>query len=317
MAQFYSNGKLLLTGEYTVLDGALALGLPTQMGQSLTVSSLNKPKITWKSHDNKGKVWLQVDFDLENGIPFLQKANPYNLSKNRLSMANTLLKILLEAQRMNPQFLMGSPGHAVETHLDFPRKWGLGSSSTLINNIAQWAQVDAYQLLWNSFGGSGYDIACAQYHMPILYQLIKGRPHVEPIPFNPKFKDHIYFVYLNKKKSSRRGILTYDSLDFDRTTLAKKISAITKKMIRCTSTEQFEKLLLEHELLMSDILGMPRACQLFPDYNGGIIKSLGAWGGDFVLVTAQEDPTGYFTSKGFKTVLPYSKMILGIPDRIV
>ena len=30
---FYSNGKLLITGEYVVLDGAKALALPTKFGQ--------------------------------------------------------------------------------------------------------------------------------------------------------------------------------------------------------------------------------------------------------------------------------------------
>ena len=34
-------------------------------------------------------------------------------------------------------------GFKVTTKLDFPKNWGLGTSSTLINNIAQWAQVDA------------------------------------------------------------------------------------------------------------------------------------------------------------------------------
>ena len=31
---FYSNGKLLLTSEYVVLDGAIALAIPTRLGQS-------------------------------------------------------------------------------------------------------------------------------------------------------------------------------------------------------------------------------------------------------------------------------------------
>ncbi len=46
---FYSNGKLLLTGEYLVLDGAKALALPTKMGQNLQVVTHDKPTISWKS----------------------------------------------------------------------------------------------------------------------------------------------------------------------------------------------------------------------------------------------------------------------------
>jgi len=37
MASFYSNGKLLITGEYLVLDGAKALALPTKYGQGQIV----------------------------------------------------------------------------------------------------------------------------------------------------------------------------------------------------------------------------------------------------------------------------------------
>jgi hypothetical protein len=53
----------------------------------------------------------------------------------------------------------------------------LGTSSTLINNIAQWFGIDAYELLWKSFGGSGYDIASAQHNKPIVYQLQRANPH--------------------------------------------------------------------------------------------------------------------------------------------
>lgn len=37
---FYSNGKLLLSGEYAVLDGALSLAVPTKYGQLLSVKKL-------------------------------------------------------------------------------------------------------------------------------------------------------------------------------------------------------------------------------------------------------------------------------------
>ena len=39
MKSFSAHGKLLLTGEYLVLKGAIALGLPTRLGQSLTVQA--------------------------------------------------------------------------------------------------------------------------------------------------------------------------------------------------------------------------------------------------------------------------------------
>jgi mevalonate kinase len=48
---FYSNGKLLITGEYLVLDGAKALALPTKFGQNLTVEEGANQEISWTSHD--------------------------------------------------------------------------------------------------------------------------------------------------------------------------------------------------------------------------------------------------------------------------
>ena len=49
--------------------------------------------------------------------------------------------------------------------------------------------------------------------------------------------------------------------------------------------------------------------ELFPDYNGSI-KSLGGWGGDFVMVTARENTLTYFNEKGYDTILSYSEMAL-------
>ena len=42
----------------------------------------------------------------------------------------------------------------------------------------------------------------------------------------------------------------------------------------------------------------------------GVIKSLGAWVGDFILVIAKENPSGYFKERGFRTIVSYKDMIL-------
>ena len=65
-----------------------------------------------------------------------------------------------------------------------------------------------------------------------------------------------------------------------------------------------------HEALLSNILSLtPVKKALFPDYPGSI-KSLGAWGGDFILATAEEAPDAYFRNKGYETIIPYQKMVL-------
>jgi len=39
---FYSHGKLLLTAEYVILDGAKALALPTKFGQEMEISPISE-----------------------------------------------------------------------------------------------------------------------------------------------------------------------------------------------------------------------------------------------------------------------------------
>lgn len=340
---FYSNGKLLLTGEYAVLDGALSLAVPTRYGQSLSMKYADTPQLIWKSRDEKGQIWFETAFDLKSFSVALSKAE--HIAENDETEAS-LLALLREAQKLNPSFLKDASGYHVETQLTFPRNWGLGSSSTLINNIAQWAEVDAYQLLWNVFSGSGYDIACAQHDRPILYRL-NEQPHrprqmrheefqprvtqhpergkaiplrtvqVEETVFYPPFSDHLHFVHLNKKQDSREGIATYRKKDGDRSELIEKISEITRKTVACKSLTEFESLMVEHETLLSQMLQRPTVRELlFPDF-GGAVKSLGAWGGDFVLVTGDPSTPSYFKEKGYSTVLSYNDMVLPAADDII
>ncbi|HEY0092625.1 MAG TPA: GYDIA family GHMP kinase, partial [Flavobacterium sp.] len=199
--KFYSNGKLLLTGEYVVLDGAKALGLPTKFGQDLTVEDGAGKVITWQSFDHDGAAWF------EDEITFTEIGTRQESATS--SIKSTLIEILAAADKLNPELLETSDGYHVSTHLTFPKYWGLGTSSTLINNVAQWFKIDPFELLRNSLGGSGYDIACAQHNTPIIYRLENGLPKVSPINFSPPFIDNLWFVYLNRKQSSKAAIASY------------------------------------------------------------------------------------------------------------
>ena len=144
--------------------------LPTKFGQDLVVEPIKEPQLIWGSFTNTGECWFEAVFDL----PKLRLVNAtFNSDKDGSAefIAETLQNILTEARKLNSDFLQSQTGFVVKTNLTFPQNWGLGSSSTLINNIASWANVDAFKLLWNSFKGSGYDIACAQNDSPIFYQL--------------------------------------------------------------------------------------------------------------------------------------------------
>jgi mevalonate kinase len=297
---YYSNGKLLLTGEYLVLDGALALGLPTRFGQSLEVQSLDTPIIDWKSLDNKRKVWFETSFQL-----------PRIYSDDSNSTVNTLKKILDEAQKQHPGFLSDAKGYRVTTKLDFPTDWGLGTSSTLLNNVAQWAGVDAFELLQKTMGGSGYDIACAQNNKPIAYRLENKKPFVQTLDFYPDFAEQLYFVHLNRKQQSAKEIQNFRNQNKNFNFEIETISELTSLLIKSTALDDFEKIIKEHELVMQHVLQKePVQKSYFKDYFGQI-KSLGAWGGDFILATGNADTPKYFKKKGYNTILLYDEMILG------
>jgi mevalonate kinase len=302
---YYSHGKLLLTGEYTVLDGSLSLALPTTYGQSLKVSRQQYKHLLWTSFDDNGDIWFQGEFDFNLLKPGMARGGEY-FSRQ---LAHRLSTILKKARELNPDFLRQDSGIQVETHMNFNRHWGLGSSSTLINNIAQWAETDPYQLLQNTFGGSGYDIACAIHGKPLLFQLEKQEPMISDIAFEPAFKEQLSFVYLNRKQDSREGIDRYRSLEIEKPALIEKISALTRELIRCDNLNKFQEVMLEHEILMSNSLKISRIQDvLFPDYKG-VVKSLGAWGGDFVLAASQDEDRAYFSNKGYNTILAYSQMV--------
>ncbi|MES2748112.1 MAG: GYDIA family GHMP kinase [Bacteroidota bacterium] len=300
---FYSNGKLLITGEYVVLDGAIALALPTKFGQNLSIEEGKNDIIQWKSVDADGSIWFQDNIPFSSVIRKDRYDDVHNIK-------NTLIEILHEAYLMNADFINLSKGYHITTELTFPKFWGLGTSSTLLNNIAQWLQIDAYELLKRSFGGSGYDVACAQNDSAIKYQLINEKPVVENILFNPSYSNKIYFVYLNRKQSSKAAITSYMAKQGDLKKTIEKINALTQTVIAAKEPKEFAIALQQHEIEMSTVLEIQTVQEaLFEDFSG-VIKSLGAWGGDFVLAISKENPTSYFKERGYEVVIPYGEMIL-------
>jgi mevalonate kinase len=280
------------------MDGATALAIPTIYGQSLIVKPSEKQGIQWKSFDHQGKMWFKYDFpSLDYNIT---DANPIALK---------LLEILRVASQLNSSFLANTKGVEVSTQLDFPRDWGLGTSSTLINNIAQWAKVDAFKLLHKSFGGSGYDIAAAQNDSPILYRLEGGKPRMQSVTLDWNFSDSLFFIHLNKKQDSKEGIAHYKARNKNKARDSKIIQILNEQLLKATSLSSFETVLSKHEIAISVCIGIePIKERVFPDYDG-MIKSLGAWGGDFVLATGTVEQMDYFRRKGYSTIIPFAEMI--------
>lgn len=300
---FYSNGKLLITGEYVVLDGAKAFALPTKFGQNLIVEEAENGLIHWKSYNHDGSIWFEENISFSSIIERKQYEEIHNIK-------NTLIEILHEGYLLNSNFITLSKGYTITTELTFPKSWGLGTSSTLINNIAQWLEIDAYELLKKSFGGSGYDLACAQNDSPIIYQLVNDSPTIQNIVFHPNFSQNIFFVYLNKKQSSKSAIASYIDKQGNIQKTIEIINAITKTIVSATEAKEFALALQKHEIEMSNVLELQTVQEaLFDDFRG-VIKSLGAWGGDFVLAISKDNPTDYFKERGFEVVIPYHEMIL-------
>ena len=318
---YYGHGKLLLSGEYLVLDGAKCLALPLKVGQNMTVSYKRSysPKLHWKSYGHDGKLWFEATFELWHFkvldyklIDLENNASDKNLENND-DKVKVLQKILTQARKQNVHFLRDEVDIFVETKLEFNRNWGFGSSSTLIYNIAQWAYISPYELQEKTFGGSGYDVACAQAMGPITYQIQKQGPQWSSVSFDPHFKDSLYFVYLNKKQNSRNAIESYNQLNIEnKKELVKVISELTDKLIQSVDIVEFEQLLYKHENIMSEVLSLPRVKdQLFSDYWGAV-KSLGAWGGDFVLVTSTKDleqTRNYFNQRGYHTIIGFDELV--------
>ena len=295
---------MLLSGEYAVLDGAKALCLPTKLGQKLSVKPSRGSDLIWVSQDTKGEKWFEAHISL------------YDFSAvktNNEEIAKYIGKLLKNSVRLNSEFLDKWNGFKVITDLEFPLEWGLGSSSSLIYAVAAWADINPFFLHFKMSEGSGYDIACAGAEGPLHYMLKDDELSYAEIEYSPSFKDNLYFVYLEKKEDSAAAVRNYLKTGNNRKQTAQEITNITDELISCKTLDKFEGLITKHEDIISKATGHTKVKdEKFSDY-WGCMKSLGAWGGDFMLVTSQKSSTEtreYFRSKGLETVIPYEDMVL-------
>lgn len=302
--KYYAHGKLLLSGEYAVLDGALAWAVPTQFGQWLEVFPDQPGLIVWQALDYEQVPWFEATLKLSD-LSVVQY--------NDEGFATRLSEILQAVRKQDAAFLTKESGLKVVTRLEFPQDWGLGTSSTLVSLVAEWAGVDAFKLLADTFGGSGYDIACAKSKTPILFNLLQGHPVWEAVNHTPPFKDHIYFVYLGQKQNSREGIARYRQQNIDRNKLVTEVTLCSITMQAAQQLDTLQQSMEWHENLIGNALQMEKVKdRLFPDFDGAI-KSLGAWGGDFIMVVTSQttaEVMAYFEAKGYDALLTWDEMVL-------
>jgi len=305
MAQkWYSNGKLMLTGEYLVLFGAKALAMPLKLGQSLEVrEEEGGPSLTF-STEVLGKPWFTAKFTTD----FFEIINA-----NNVSSACYLQELFLAARLLNPLFLRQKKKINVYTKVNFDIEWGLGSSSTLISNISWWAGVDPFELNRMVSMGSGYDIACARHKFALLYSIIQDNPVIEPIKFKPTCSDHIWFVYLGNKVATEVNLMKIIKNIKPTSADIEHVTTISDAMSNAQTVSEFSSLLSDHESVISKILKKPGIQSIYFNDFKGSIKSLGAWGGDFCMVVSGEDSSyvkNYFEHKRLRTVLTFNDLAL-------
>ena len=300
MKTYRSNGKLFLIGEYIVIDGAKAFALPTKYGQCLFVenSSETENLITWKATKFDNSIWFEAEIRL-NDLEIISSTND--------KLSQSLQNILKQAKSLNPDFFNSNNSYQCLTKLEYPQEWGLGSSSTLIDLISQWIEINPFELNQLTFNTSGYDIACAHHHQPILFS--NNPIEVEDLELNWNFKDQLYFVYLNQKQDTQAVVGNhYKNKPKD----WKMIQDLSDLVIQATKVENLtdlEAILDEYQARLGDFMQIPQVKELyFSDYLG-TVKSLGAWGGDFVLVTYREGMHDYFKEKGYEIIIPFSEMM--------
>lgn len=300
---YYSNGKLLLTGEYLIMYGANSLAIPLKYGQSMEVKPHVSGELRWEAFI-RNRSWFTATI----ALPDLQLVETDDFQK-----AEHLLTILRNARQSNPEFLSDNIGYRVTTNLNYPQEWGLGSSSTFVTNLAQWANVDAMKLNSAVSNGSGYDVACAGAKSPILFQNSGKRASWQEIVYHPPFSGSLFFIFLGQKQISYESVAKFRSSYQFRLKDIEYISGLTEKFVKVGSLDEAISVIDLHEAYMSEILKLePIKQRLFSDFRGSV-KSLGAWGGDFVMVASPksyEQVKAYFYEKGFETIFTFEELAL-------
>lgn len=296
---FKANGKLLLTSEYLVLHGASALALPLKYGQTLTIEETNSKELEWIAN-LPNKNWFKAKYD--HKLEIIEATNSY---------LGEATKKLLEAAVIIGKFnTFDFIGKRVTTQLDFQKDWGFGSSSTILSLIAQWLKIDPFKLLEITFGGSGYDIACATNNKPIIYQLTNNKPTYTNTLFNPPFSDKIIFFYLGQKQKSYTEVIKYSKIKPDPEIIV-KANELTQHIINAPFITLLQEYILQHEALIASYTNLPSINELIP-IKGVVLKSLGAWGGDFAMAvcTNPQQAKNDLAKLGYNIQFTFNELVL-------
>jgi mevalonate kinase len=281
----------MLFGEYLVLNGSDSLAFPLKFGQTLTVTKSDQ--LTWESHAKDG-MWFSASMCGDFTV----------LDTNNEEVAEILRQLLLVIRAEKPDLDFNQ---TFKSEANFDLNWGIGSSSTLISLLSQWSGVAARKLLDVSFGGSGYDVACATAETAIIYANGEVK---EEVHLQESITNQLLFIYLGNKQNSREEIKRFKDRIVTQEHIA-TMNGLISKALQTNDIEVFEQQLDQSEELISSVIGTTKLKQrLFADYPYSI-KSLGAWGGDFFMATYRDLQTAktYFEDKGHDVLFTYQEFI--------
>jgi mevalonate kinase len=305
MAGHYrSNGKLLLTAEYFIMNGATALVLPLRLGQELHVDEVSGDHgglVIWTAKYRE-QPWFTATIKVPE-LLILKTSDPV--------ISRRLVTILEVVKSLKPALFDQENSLIFNTSIDFDPQWGMGSSSTLLTNLAAWADIAPLNLFNKVSDGSAYDMAAASRKQAFLYHRSGDSFSASPVELSPAITPHLYFVYAGKKQDSATAVEEYRRMPVPDKGILHRISEISGNLAATDDLDILQKLIEEHERILSNHLGIePVKTKYFSDYPGAV-KSLGAWGGDFLLFVIPDrsyDIHSYLNTKGLKVIYSYYEL---------
>jgi len=296
---FFVPGKILLSGEYALLEGSVGAAMVSKFGQYLTLTSSqissNLSKDYWLEFSSQREQEVLTAFINPSTWECVSEEKKWHeacsfFKKNKCS----LHFYLQEYKNQNKDKNKGLKGNF---HCNFNLSWGLGSSSSWICLLSYLIDFNPYDLNSFLFKGSGYDIAVGLYQQDLLF----SKPsHISlasfPLLSKKKYQEqgHAFFAFMGKKISSQQSLEMAYAQNKKRPLFSQKeinlISSFSRALSFSSRIEEWMKILQEQDLLLSFILGRSTLQHSFFSDFPGTIRPLGAWGGDLVLgLTTQTD----------------------------
>ena len=284
MRSYFATGKVMLTGEYLVMNGFDCIALPTKLGQWMHVWDFDTPDdssdfILYQAKDLHGNVWFETKILLPN-FELVDPAQIENIQADRLV---GILKLA------DSDFWETGKSWRIETQLEFERVWGLGSSSTLVKLFADFLHLDPMNIQFEIFGGSGYDVAIAQLQKPMVYCLTADDSNWKYWRLEEYFTKDWYLVFYGQKIDSRNSLSSVqdelNDIAEDEFYTAQFDKIISQTRI-ASNIMELESSLEMYQMLLSKALMLPTTYDILgiKPVNKGLCKWLGAWGGDMILI---------------------------------